>query len=190
MLLYLLLFLSFVQIGLFSVGGDASAQALLEHEVLTLHHWLSPEACTDLMTLGACLPGSTAQQMAVFTGYSTTVQQLGFGGALATAAFCSLALALPALAWTGIAVRWAECNPYPMTTRCIMTLLRPLVPGLVVAAALLMAKEAGLLADATDAWHKGVSAFLFVATVVGVRVYRFNPLFMLLLCGVAGCLLL
>ena len=119
MLLYLFLFLSFVQIGLFSVGGDASAQALLEHEVLTLHHWLSPEACTDLMTL-----------------------------------------------------------------------LRPLVPGLVVAAALLMAKEAGLLADATDAWHKGVSAFLFVATVVGVRVYRFNPLFMLLLYGVAGCLLL
>ena len=60
MLLFLLIFLSFAQVGIFGLGGDVSAQAFLEHEVVTLHHWLTPQQFADVMTFSRALPSRTS----------------------------------------------------------------------------------------------------------------------------------
>ncbi|HNZ95216.1 MAG TPA: chromate transporter, partial [Sphaerochaeta sp.] len=40
-MLYLQLFLSFFQIGLFSIGGGYVAMPLLQHQTVDLHGWLT-----------------------------------------------------------------------------------------------------------------------------------------------------
>ena len=41
----------------------------------------------------------------------------------------------------------------------------------------------------TTPWDFMVSIFLFLATLIGIGVYKFNALFMVVLCGLAGCVL-
>ena len=40
-MIYLQLFLSFLQIGMFSFGGGYAAMPLIQGQVVTAHHWLS-----------------------------------------------------------------------------------------------------------------------------------------------------
>ena len=40
-MIYLQLFLSFLQIGAFSFGGGYAAMPLIQNQVVDLHHWLS-----------------------------------------------------------------------------------------------------------------------------------------------------
>ena len=102
MLIYLFLLLSFTQVTLFGLGGDPAAQALLEHETLTLHKWLTPDQLTDLMTMSRCLPGGSIFNTAVLTGYTATVGAFGNWGGVAGSLVSELGLVWPA-------VLWAEC---------------------------------------------------------------------------------
>ena len=189
MLPFLFLFLSFAQLGLFGIGGDAAAQAVLEHEVLTLHHWLTPEQMADLMTFCHALPGGTALNAAVLCGQLNA----GNGGpwrALGLNAVAVLPLCLTACFWTWLISRFMHHAPSRTVVQCVLVLLRPLVPGLIAAAALLLLTEENFGSPFSSPWHFWVSTFLCIATLVGITVYRFKPAFMVVLCGVAGMLLL
>ena len=50
-MIYLQLFLSFLQIGLFSFGGGYAAMPLIQSQVVTAHGWLSMSEFTDLITI-------------------------------------------------------------------------------------------------------------------------------------------
>ena len=50
-MIYLQLFLSFLQIGLFSFGGGYAAMPLIQDQVVTAHGWLSMPEFTDLITI-------------------------------------------------------------------------------------------------------------------------------------------
>ncbi len=50
-MIYLQLFLSFLQIGAFSFGGGYAAMPLIQAQVVDLHHWLSLGEFTDLVTI-------------------------------------------------------------------------------------------------------------------------------------------
>ena len=56
-MIYLQLFLSFLQIGMFSFGGGYAAMPLIQGQVVTAHHWLSMEEFTDLITISQMTPG-------------------------------------------------------------------------------------------------------------------------------------
>lgn len=189
MLLFLLLFLSFAQVGFFGLGGDAGAQAVLEHEAITLHHWLTPGQMADLMTFCRVLPGGTGVSAATLTGSLAGAARFGFGGAVAASIVAVMGLVLPAVTWTAIVGKIQSLGKYSHIFGCVMTLLRPLVPGLIAAAAILMMREENFGNPAVTPWDFGVSVFLFTATLIGVGVYRVNAAFMVLLCGLAGWLL-
>ena len=60
-MIYWQLFLSFLQIGMFSFGGGYAALPLIQEQVVTQHGWLSRSEFTDLitisqMTFGCILP--------------------------------------------------------------------------------------------------------------------------------------
>lgn len=80
MLLFLFLLLSFLQVGFLGIGGNASAQALLEHEVITLHHWLTPGQMADLMAFCRILPGGTGINTATLASTLAASSQFGFWG--------------------------------------------------------------------------------------------------------------
>lgn len=71
-----------------------------------------------------------------------------------------------------------------------MAVLRPLVPGLIAAAAILLMRQDIFSSFQQSPWDFCVSVFLFLATLIGVGLYRFNAAFMIILCGLAGCILL
>lgn len=67
-MIYLKLFLSFLQIGLFSFGGGYAALPLIQGQVVTEHGWLSMKEFTDLITIFQMTPGPIAINSATFVG--------------------------------------------------------------------------------------------------------------------------
>lgn len=190
MLPLLFLFLSFFQVGFFSLGSDAGAQALLEHEAITLHHWLTPSQLADLMTFCRVLPGGTAVNTASLCGTWPMITRLGLWGGVGDGALALTGLVLPSFLWTSLVERFRKSQSHKDLVECVLTLLRPLVPGLIVGAALIMCQTDIFGSATATPWELGVSVFLFLATLVGVGVCRFNGGFMIVLCGLAGWLLL
>ena len=85
-MIYLQLFLSFLQIGAFSFGGGYAAMPLIQNQVVQLHPWLSQSEFTDLITISQMTPGPIAINSATFVG----TRIAGMPGALAAFSRASL----------------------------------------------------------------------------------------------------
>ena len=72
------LFLSFLQIGLFSFGGGYAALPLIQSQVIELHHWINMTEFTDLITISQMTPGPIAVNSATFIG----LKMAGIPGAI------------------------------------------------------------------------------------------------------------
>ena len=85
-MIYLQLFLSFLQIGMFSFGGGYAAMPFIQDQVVNLHHWLSLSEFTDLITISQMTPGPIAVNSATFVGLKIA----GFLGAVVATLGCIL----------------------------------------------------------------------------------------------------
>lgn len=85
-MIYLQLFLSFLQVGLFSFGGGYAAMPLIQEQIVTRHGWLSMVEFTDLISISQMTPGPIAVNSATFVGNKIA----GFPGALVATAGCIL----------------------------------------------------------------------------------------------------
>ena len=56
-MLYLELFLTFFQIGLFGFGGGYAMLSMIQGEVVTSHGWLSSAEFTDIVAISQMTPG-------------------------------------------------------------------------------------------------------------------------------------
>ena len=65
-MIYLKLFFSFLQIGLFSFGGGYAAMPLIRDQVVSQHGWLTMTEFTDLITISQMTPGPIALNAATF----------------------------------------------------------------------------------------------------------------------------
>ena len=77
-MIYLKLFWSFIQIGLFSIGGGYAALPLIQNQVVELNKWLSMEEFVDLITIAEMTPGPIAINASTFVG----TRIAGIGGAI------------------------------------------------------------------------------------------------------------
>ncbi|MEG0901675.1 MAG: chromate transporter, partial [Clostridia bacterium] len=80
------LFFSFLQVGLFSIGGGYAALPLIQHQVVEAHTWLTMSEFTDLITIAEMTPGPIAVNSATFVG----IRIAGVGGALIATLGCIL----------------------------------------------------------------------------------------------------
>ena len=174
MLPILLLFLTALQTGALGVGGGTAPLAFIEHEAVTLHHWLTPAQFADIVVCCRVLPGGT------LTGSSV----------MAACAAVLAGFALPAAGWTALAAHAKRTRTGAEILRCVAALLRPLAPGLCAAAAMLLMTADNFGSPAASPWQWGVSVGLFLVTLAGTAVFHINALTMVTLCGLAGCLLL
>ena len=81
-MIYLELLWSFVQIGLFSIGGGYAAMPLIQHQVVDLHPWLTMTQFADVIAIAEMTPGPIALNAATFVG----IQVAGLPGALVATA--------------------------------------------------------------------------------------------------------
>ena len=81
-MVYLQLFWSFLQVGLFSFGGGYAAMPLIQAQAVARHGWLTMDAFADLVTIAEMTPGPIALNAATFVG----TQVAGLPGALVATA--------------------------------------------------------------------------------------------------------
>lgn len=84
--MFLKLFWSFAQVGLFSFGGGMAAMPLIQSQVVDLHQWLTLTEFTDLVTIAEMTPGPIAVNAATFVG----IRVAGLPGALIATFGCVL----------------------------------------------------------------------------------------------------
>ena len=59
-MIYIQLFISFFQVGLFSIGGGYAALPLIQNQIVELHSWMTMGEFTDLITIAEMTPGPIA----------------------------------------------------------------------------------------------------------------------------------
>ena len=89
-MIYLQLFWSFIQIGMFSFGGGYAAMPLIQGQVVNTHEWLTMTEFTDLITISQMTPGPIAVNSATFVGMKIA----GIPGAVVATLGCILPSAL------------------------------------------------------------------------------------------------
>ena len=63
-MIYWNLFLSFLQIGLFSIGGGYAALPLIQDQVVNIHGWLTLSEFTDVISIAEMTPRFAALRRA------------------------------------------------------------------------------------------------------------------------------
>ena len=90
-LLYLKLFWTFFQIGLFGFGGGYAMLPLLERDLVENRGWTTTDDLTDYFAIGQCTPGIIALNVATFIGS----RRKGVAGAIAaTAGFVTMPIVI------------------------------------------------------------------------------------------------
>ena len=123
---YLQLFLSFLQVGLFSFGGGYAAMPLIQNEVVVRHGWLGLSEFTDLITISQMTPGPIAINSATFVG----IKIAGVPGAIVATIGCILpsCIIVTIIAWLYMKYRNLAI------LQGILKILRPAVVAMIAAA--------------------------------------------------------
>lgn len=180
-MIYLQLFWSFFQIGLFSFGGGMAAMPLIQSQVVDIHGWLTLAEFTDLVAISEMTPGPIAVNSATFVG----TQIAGLGGAIVSTIGCILPSCIIVMTLAWVYGRYKEMAGI----KGMLAGLRPTVTALILSAGLSMLVNS-LWGAGGFSWALSsvdyVAVVLFAAGLFILRKFKANPLFIMLGCGVVG----
>lgn len=183
-MIYLELFWSFFQVGLFSIGGGYAALPLIREQIVEKHGWLSMMAFADVVTIAEMTPGPIAINAATFVG----TQVGGVAGSLVATLGCVLPSCVIVLL-----LAWLYRKYRSLTLmQGILSGLRPGVVGLIGAAGasiFALALWNGTLFSFSFSALEPVSIFLFAAALFALRKWNVNPIFAIFGAGAAGAVL-
>lgn len=80
------LFLQFLQVGLFSIGGGYATLPLIQQRIVETERWLSSQAFSDIVTISQMTPGPLAVNASTFVGLRIG----GIAGAVTATVGCIL----------------------------------------------------------------------------------------------------
>ena len=134
--IYWQMFITFVRIGAFTIGGGYAMIPLIQREVVQVRKWMSPKEFIDMLALAQSAPGVIAINTAIFIGYKLK----GVRGSIVTALGCALPSVVIILL---IAMVFTNFKDNPVVER-IFKGIRPAVVALIAAPLYNMAKAAGV----------------------------------------------
>lgn len=187
-MIYLQLFLSFLQIGAFSFGGGYAAMPLIQNQVVQLHSWLSQSEFTDLITISQMTPGPIAINSATFVG----TRIAGIPGALAATAGCVLPSCILVTLLAKIYLKYRNLS----LLQGVLKSLRPAVIAMIAAAG------ASILVNAF--WGESIASLtasqllpnisiqavgIFTGSLILLARFKMNPIHVMLLSGVTEVVL-
>ncbi len=175
-MIYLKLFLSFLQIGLFSIGGGYAALPLIQNQVVDLHGWLSLSEFVDVISIAEMTPGPIAINSATFVG----IKIAGITGALVATLGCILPSCVIVLLLAYLYQRYKKM----IFIQGALSGLRPAVVALIASAgvsiALLALFDSGNIALKNINWQ---NVGIAIGGLIILRVFDPNPI---LIIGGAG----
>lgn len=189
-MIFLQLFITFFQIGLFGFGGGYAMISLIQGQVVTLHHWMTMGEFTDVIAISQMTPGPVGINSATYCGY-TAIHNAGYGGTMAIlgSATATFALVLPSLVLMIVISKMFMKYMHTSTVQSVFTGLRPAVVGLLAAAALLLMNGENFSTPANP-WQFYISVALFLSTFIGTKWLKINPIKMIGYAAIAGIVLL
>ncbi len=190
-MLYLSLFITFFEIGLFGFGGGYGMLSLIQTEVVHNHHWITTGEFTDIVAVSQMTPGPVGINSATYCGY-TAAHNAGYGEMMSIlgSVTATIALILPSLILMILIARMFQKYVNTLPVQSVLKGLRPAVVGLLGAATLLLLTPDNFGSIATSPWQFWISSFLFAATFIGTYWMKINPIRMILYVAFAGMVLL
>lgn len=169
--MYLTLFLTFLKIGLFTIGGGYAMIPLIERDVVR-RGWLPREEFLDLFAVTQSIPGIFAVNISIFVGYRLR--------RLPGSLICALGTILPSFCIIlTIAVFFDRFQENPYVIRAFAG-IRPAVVALILVPCISAARSLPLtlpqlifpLGGALLIWLGGVSpVFIILAGILGGIIY-------------------
>ena len=173
------LYLAFVQIGLFSIGGGYAAMPLIQEQAVELNKWLTMAEFGDLVTIAEMTPGPIALNAATFVG----TRMAGIAGAIAATIGCITPSLLIVSALAFIYFKYRKLS----ALQSVLGSLRPAVVALIASAGLGILKNVVFGGNAAALAHVDwIGTGLFAAAFAVLRWKKPNPILVMSACGALG----
>lgn len=183
-MIYIQLFLSFLQVGALSFGGGYAAMPLIQEQVVNSHSWLTMAEFTNLITIAEMTPGPIAINAATFVG----IQIAGVLGAVIATLGCILPSCIVVTLLAYVYMKYRNMSLLQGT----LASLRPAVVAMIAKAGITILISAFFL-DGTVTFIRQnicVSMILFFGiALILLRKFKVNPILAMVLCGVANVIL-
>ena len=180
-MIYLKIFWSFFQIGLFSIGGGYAAMPLIQNQVVNMHNWLSMNEFADVITISQMTPGPIAINCATFVG----TRIAGMPGAIVATIGCVFPSCIIVLSLAYLYYKYKRLS----IVQGVLNGLRPAVIAMIGAAGLTLVilafwngKGISNSAENIDI----ISVAIFTLSIIILRKWKVNPIFVMMGAGVIG----
>lgn len=178
------LFIAFVQIGLFSVGGGYAAIPLIQEQIVNIHKIVSLEEFSDLVTVAEMTPGPILINAATFVGMRV--------GGVPGVIVCSLACVIPSFCICLVLAHVYYKYRSVKGVQTVLSAMRPAVVALIASAGvsiLMLALFGTELKSVVIENIRFVELGIFAVALFILRKYKANAITVILGSGVVGTLI-
>lgn len=171
------LFLCFVKVGLFSIGGGYAALPLIQDQVVDINNWLNMQEFSDITVISQMTPGPISINCATFVG--TKIAGV-LGSTVAT-----LGLILPSIVIVSvITVFYYKYNNLEIVKSCF-NWIKPATVALIACAGMLIIINAFFNGNAPKLENLDyLAVILFIFSFILLRKFKINLIFIMLICAV------
>lgn len=182
-MIYLKLFLAYLKIGLFSIGGGHAAIPLVLSIIVEDKGWLAMDEFIDIVTISELTPGPFALNSATFIGMKLG----GIGGGIVASLGCILPALFLVVLFSIVYKRYRNL----LAVEGFMYGIRPATTGLIMAAgiSILMMSLFGTsyLSDITAIDYKSIT--IVALSFLIIRLFKLNPIIVIIIAGVLGLII-
>lgn len=165
------LFLTFMKIGGFTLGGGPAMVPMMEREIVDKHKWMSKEEFLDIYSVSQATPGIFAVDMASHIGYKLGGVKCGIWAALGVVVPSIIIILLIAIIFSQFRDnRWVEA---------FFCGVRPAVVALLAVPVFSMAKSARI------GWH---NCWIPIVSTILIWLCGVSPVWIILAAGIGGFL--
>ena len=180
-MIYLKLFWSFFQIGLFSFGGGYAAMPLIQNQVVSINGWLTMGEFADVITISQMTPGPIGINAATFVGLRIG----GIQGAMVATIGCVLPSCVIVLSLAYIYYKYRGLA----TVQGVLNGLRPAVIAMIASAGLTLVimsfwNGKSITSKMEDIDFVAVVVFAIAFTIL--RKWKVNPIHVMIGAGIIG----
>ncbi len=183
-MLLIKLFFSFIQVGLFSVGGGYAAIPLIQEQIVGIHKLMTLEEFSDLITVAEMTPGPISINSATFVG----MRVAGVPGVL----LCTIGCIIPSFCICLILAHFYYKYRTVSGVQVVLGAMRPAVVALIASAGASILMLGLFQAELQDIILKDiriVEAAIFIVALILLRKFKINAVTIILGSGVAGVIL-
>ncbi|WP_103981694.1 chromate transporter [Helcococcus massiliensis] len=171
MKIYLELFITFFQIGLFTFGGGYAMLPLLERELVDKRGWVSKEEILDYYAIGQATPGIIAVNTSTFCG----VKKAGYlGGIVASFGFIT-----PSIIIITLIANFLKAFSHLTYIQNAFAGIRVAVCALVLNTVINLVKKNA---------NTGIKFIVFALTFIAIAFLQISPVLMVIGVGILGIL--